>query len=431
MGLYQQMKRKLETQLVFEEKNTLLIMMEAVFAGIVLQLTNPFYQLFASAMGADEVAIGLISSLPAFCALFVLLPASLMMDRVKDKKKFLMTTITICGVILPLVAMSPFLGDRGYWVFIIGISVWNAPYLCYTVGWQSYFSDLYPPTNRALPYSRRQMVYNAVPVVTIMLVGAIQSYLCYTTEQKIMAFQIFYFIAFGAALLQRKMIEKTELPPYAQNPQGGEKQGIGALIRDFMAAVKALRKYPQFCLFLALLFCFYFSWQIAWPMFFLFLVTENGINEVTKSIFDVVSYLASTLTSTWWGRRIDKHGVRGSTVLGMLGASLVPAWTVASLNFWSLLAAYIFSGATGPGFQLGLFNDMLENLPEENKSLYIGIYNLVMQISNFVAPLCGVALYTKIGTVGTMRVSSVLRVIAAGLFAVRLLLGKKKTKANV
>ena len=67
------------------------------------------------------------------------------------------------GVILPLVALSPFLGDRGYWFFIIGISVWNAPYLCYTVSWQSYFSDLYPPTNRALPYSRRQMVYNAVP----------------------------------------------------------------------------------------------------------------------------------------------------------------------------------------------------------------------------------------------------------------------------
>ena len=39
MGLYQQMKRKLDTALVFEEKNTALIMLEAVFAGIVLQLT--------------------------------------------------------------------------------------------------------------------------------------------------------------------------------------------------------------------------------------------------------------------------------------------------------------------------------------------------------------------------------------------------------
>jgi len=80
---------------------------------------------------------------------------------------------------------------------------------------------------------------------------------------------------------------------------------------------------------------------------------------------------------------------------------------------------------------LGLFNDMLENLPEENKSLYIGIYNLVMQISNFVAPLCGVALYTRIGTVATMRLSSCLRLVAAGLFAIRFVLGRKQKKVNV
>ena len=429
MGLYQQMKRKLDTALVFEEKNTALIMLEAVFAGIVLQLTNPFYQLFASAMGADEVAIGLISSLPAFCALFVLLPASLMMDRVKEKKKFLMTAITVCGVILPLVALSPFLGDRGYWFFIIGISVWNAPYLCYTVSWQSYFSDLYPPTNRALPYSRRQMVYNAVPIFTLLACGLLLSYGCKTLESKILAYQIFFFLAFGAALLQRRMIARTELPPYIKTPEGS-KQSVGQLAKDFLGAVKALRQHPKFCIFLVLLFCFYFSWQIAWPMFFLFLVTESGFNEVSKSIFDIASYVSLTMTSTWWGKRIDKNGVRGSTILGMLGCAVTPAFTVATTNFWVILAAYIFSGATAPGFQLGLFNDMLENLPEENKSLYIGIYNLVMQISNFVAPLCGVALYTRIGSVSTMRVASVLRFAAAMLFAIRFLLGKKKDKVK-
>lgn len=428
MGLYQQMKKRLDTELAFEEKNTARIMLEAVFAALVLQLTNPFYQLFASAMGADEVAIGLISSLPAFCALFVLLPASLMMDRVKEKKKFLMTTITVCGVILPLVAMAPFLGDRGYWFFIIGISVWNAPYICYTVSWQSYFSDLYPPTNRALPYSRRQMVYNAVPIFTLLGCGLLLSYGCKTQESKILAYQVFFFLAFAAAMLQRKMIERTEPPAYVQNTQAGEKQSIGQLARDFIGAVKALRQYPRFCVFLALLFCFYFSWQIAWPMFFLFLVTESGFNEVSKSIFDIASYVACTATSTWWGRRIDKNGVRGSTVLGMIGCAVTPAFTVATTNFWVILTAYIFSGATSPGFQLGLFNDMLENLPEENKSLYIGIYNLVMQISNFVAPLCGVALYTRIGSVATMNVASGLRFLAASMFAVRFFMGRRKNK---
>lgn len=423
MGLLQEMRRSAKAHLAFEEPNTLMIMAEALFAGMVLQLTNPFYQLFASAMGADDVAIGLISSLPAFCALFVLLPASLYIDRVKDKKKFLSTAITICGVILPIVALSPFLGNRGYWFFIIGISLWNIPYICYTVSWQSYFSDLYPPSKRAMPYARRQMMTNAVPVITIMAGGLILSYLCKTQDQKILAYQIFFTIAFVASIFQRKAIEKTE-NPYSNRPQ----TAAGSPIKEFISAIVNLGKHKQFCIFLVLLFIFYFSWQMAWPMFFLFLIKDVGFNEATKSLFDVVSYLALTMTSTWWGKRIEKNGPRGSTVLGLLSCALVPAWTVVTNNFWVIFICYIFSGGTSPGFQLGLFNDMLDNLPEENKTLNIGIYNMVMQVSNFVAPLFGVAIYTRIGSVGTMYISSGLRLFAASLFLLRFLYMRKKPR---
>lgn len=421
MGLLNQMRRSAKAHLAFEERNTLMIMAEALFAGIVLQLTNPFYQLFASAMGANDVAIGLISSLPSFCALFILLPASMYIDRVKDKKKFLGSVITICGAVLPVIAMAPFLGSHGYWFFIIGISLWNIPYICYTVSWQSYFSDLYLPSHRAVPYARRQMMTNAVPIVTLMAGGLILSYICRTQDQKILAYQSFFAVAFIASIFQRKAIDKTCCPERASASPGGKFSP-----KDFIVAIKQLKNHPQFCIFLGLLFIFYFSWQMAWPMFFLYLIKYVGFNEATKSIFDVLSYLALTMMSTWWGRRIDKFGPRGSTVLGMIACATSPFLTAVTKNFWVIMAGYIFSGGTSPGFQLGLFNDMLDNLPEENKSLYIGIYNMVMQISNFVAPLFGVALYTRIGVVHTMFTSSVCRLFAASLFAVRYFLLKKK-----
>ena len=422
MGLFHEMRRSIRSRGIFQDSNTPMIMAEALFAGIVLQLTNPFYQLFASAMVADEIAIGLISSLPSFCALFILLPASLYIDMVKDKKKFLCTAITVCGVILPIVAMSPFLGDRGYWFFIIGISLWNIPYICYTVSWQSYFSDLYPANKRAMPYAMRQMMTNAVPVVTIMGGSLILSYLCKTQPQKILAYQIFYMIAFAASIFQRIAISRTQCLPR----EHAQRSNSSAPLKEFISAIRDLKKHPQFCIFLVLLFVFYFSWQCAWPMFFLYLIREVGFNEATKGLFDVVSYGAVTLLSPWWGKRIERHGPRGATVAGLFCCALVPALTVITRNFWVILISYIFSGGTAPGFQLGLFNDMLDNLPEENKSLYIGIYNLVMQISNFVAPLCGVALYTRIGTVGTMYFSSSMRLLAAMLFLTRFVILRKK-----
>lgn len=427
MSLFKQMRKSLSVHLAFEDSNTPLIMVEALFAGLVLQLTNPFYQLFASAMGADKVAIGLISSLPSFFAMFVLLPSSLYIDRVKNKKKFLMTMISVCGLILPIVAMSPFLGNRGYWFFIIGISLLNAPYICYTVSWQSYFSDLFPPSKRAIPYARRQMVTNAVPVFTMLVGGIILSYLCKTQEAKLIAYQTFFVIAFICSIFQRKAIEKTQLPqtdtPAAEaEPQKPQKP----MVKEFIGAVKNLKNHPQFCIFLVFLFMFYFGWQIAWPVFFIYLVTEGGYNEFQKNLLDVTSYLALTLLSTWWGHRIHKKGPRGSAVLGMFSSALFPAWLVSVKSYGAVLFAYLFSGATSPGFQLGLFNDMLENLPEENKSLYIGIYNLVMQISNFVAPLCGIALYSKIGSVNTMFIATGLRMLGTGAFTIRYFVLKNK-----
>ncbi len=427
MNIFKEIRRTLKVHLAFEENNTLLIMAEAAFASMVLQLTNPFYQLFAKAMGADDVAIGLISSLPSFCSLFVLLPASLYIDRVPDKKKFLCTMITVCGLILPIVALSPFLGDRGYWFFIIGISLWNIPYICYTISWQSYFSDLFPPSKRALPYSRRMMMTNMIPAFTIMACGVIISYVCKTTADKIFSYQMFFTLAFVASIFQRWSIQKTQCPPpAAASAPVASGNFASVLFKDLLKAVKALKDNKRFLVFLVLLFIFYFSWQMAWPLFFLYLINHIGYNEFMKCALDVSGLLAFAITSTWWGRRIQKKGPGEPTLWGLLICATCPAWIAFGSNFWFILANYVISGMTAPGFQLGLFNDMLENLPEENKTLNIGIYNMVIQISNFVAPLVGVALSRSIGIVTTMNIASCARLFALALFAIRFFVLKKK-----
>ena len=65
MGLYKELRRSLRAHMAFEEPNTLLIMSEALFAGMVLQLTNPFYQLFAFVLRSICAAARLIIHRPS------------------------------------------------------------------------------------------------------------------------------------------------------------------------------------------------------------------------------------------------------------------------------------------------------------------------------------------------------------------------------
>lgn len=426
MPLLRNIKNSLRLKFSGGDANTASIMAEAVFASIVLQLTSPFYQFFAKAMGAGDAAIGMISSLPALCALGVLLPLSFRVDCVGNKKQFLMRMILVCGAILPVVAMAPMLGKNGYWFFIIGIALWNIPYISYTITWQSYFSDLFPPSRRSVPYALRMMMTNIVPVVTITACALILSYVCKTNEQKILAYQIFFALAFVASIFQYRAIKRTNCAGSLTCPTPRQKPP--SFFATFPQAARELKKNRSFRNFLMLLFVFYFSWQMAWPFFFLYLVNVAGFSEFAKCSADVLSLLAFSLTATFWGKYIQNKGAQPATLWGMLGCLTSPFLTVISTNPIPIFAGYIISGATGPGFQLGLFNDMLDHLPEENKTLNIGIYNTVMQISNFVAPMCGVALGGIIGIRNTMFLSSGLRTMSLVLFGIRFLLTRRREK---
>lgn len=420
-----EMRTDLSIRAAATDRNTRYIMAEAAFASLVVQLTSPFYQLFAQEMGATDTAIGYISSLPAFCALFVLLPVSARIDYQKDKKKFLNLMILVCGAALPLVALAPFLGAYGYWFFIVGVGIWNAPYICYTIAWQGYFSDLFPPDRRSIPYARRMMVNNLVPMFTELICGLTLTYVCRTHAEKILAYQLFFLIAFLASILQFRAIKRTECPP--RPAPASPRTGFFA---TFAQVPRELRQNKKYRSFLILLFLFYFSWQMAWPLFYLYLVPYSGFSELQKCTLDVVSYLCFAATATWWGKYIQRRGPKKPTLVGFIGCFLCPTMTVLSTNFISVIVAYLVSGLTAPGFQLGLFNDMLEQLPEERKSLNIGIYNMVTQVSNVIAPLTGVAIYKAIGLIDTMHVSSALRALTAGFFLIRYLMWRKKKDAE-
>jgi len=300
-----ELRAEMRLRRISTDYNTRRIMSEAAFASLVLQLTSPFYQLFAQEMGATDTAIGYISSLPALCALFVLLPVSARIDYQRDKKKFLSLMILLCGAALPLIAAAPFLGPRGYWFFIAGVGLWNVPYICYTIAWQSYFSDLFPPDRRSIPYARRMMVNSLVPTFTSLLCGVTLTYICQTHVQKILAYQIFYSLAFLASLLQWRAIKKTTCPeiPVQSAPRTG-------FFSTFAQVPRELKKNKKYAGFLALLFLFYFSWQMAWPLFYLYLINYSGFSELQKCVLDVVSYLSFAVTATAWGPTLPRQSPR-------------------------------------------------------------------------------------------------------------------------
>ena len=102
-----------------------MVIVEGALWASVVQFTNPFYQMFVSQMGGGDVAVSMVNSMPALFALVILLPLSGYIDTVPRKKPFVAKAILIYALLLPLMAMTPFMGRAKVPAFIILIGLFN------------------------------------------------------------------------------------------------------------------------------------------------------------------------------------------------------------------------------------------------------------------------------------------------------------------
>jgi MFS family permease len=166
-------------------------------------------------------------------------------------------------------------------------------------------------------------------------------------------------------------------------------------------------------------FFFHVTLQMAWPLFFIFQVDYLHADEAWLSFLTVANGIAGVVTYSYWGRMIEKKGSKWVVMIGAAGFAISPILTVLSPNLPVLLLANIASGLTFGAFQLALFDNLLEVLPQENRTLNIAIYTTFISISGFISPMIGVAIYKATSIYTAMILAGILRFIGTGLFYIR------------
>ncbi|MBQ7085865.1 MAG: MFS transporter [Clostridia bacterium] len=398
-----------------------MVVLEGALWALVVQFTSPFYQLFVRQMGGDDLAISLVSSLPALFALVTLMPFSAYIDTVPRKKPFVARMIFIYAMLLPIMAATPYLGSFKIPAFILLIALFNIPLLAYTVGWQSFFADILDERERVMPHARREMMKNYIQGIVSVAGGFVLSYICVTNAQKITTYQILFIIAFVFAIMQRRVLVKTD-DSHVGDKAKKKMLSVSEMVK--MAACE-LKKNKGFSVFLIMLFVFQIAANMGSSLFFIYVVNVVGANEFLKNTLDFVGVMLFGVTATFWGRIIQKKGSRFTSVIGYYACALSPILLVTWNNTVGLWINYVISGLFAPPLHLGMFNDMLEQVPEENRTFNIGIYNTMMQVAAFIGPLLGVMVYRASTIEFALILSGVLRGVGGLLFHIRYVKGKK------
>ncbi len=376
------------------ERTMLLFAAEGAVYTLMTNLANNNNNLFATRLGANDFQLSLLSLLSQLVGVCVLLPGAVYTDRLRNKRKMVALALAAVSAAFLLAGLTPLAGPAALGLFLACASLSAGANSLYNSSWQAFFADVVPLRQRNTCYSARTRITFVIGIVVPLITGSLLS--ARPDESgKIAMHQLFLFLAAGCAVVQILVLNRVE--------GGTVQKPAGATMRDLLRAARDLGHNRRFLRFAAVALFFYMCWHLDWTMYFIAQTQYVGLNELWLSISNGASAMAQFLTIGFWARKNERRGVRFGMVLGAFGLMLAPLSILIPMGLAPgarplvhVVLRAVFD-LTCANVTLNILQCLLQVIGEENRTLSISVYTLLIALSNAFLPMVGVGIYTALG----------------------------------
>lgn len=387
--------------------NILIFIIYGLLYETVMNIYKPFAVKFLQRLGGTDFHITLYNAMPGLVGALALVPGIFYISRFKTKKNITSLFFFISRLFLLLIAFVPFLPpELRPIIFVALISIMNFPDALSQTSLQGFLGSVFDGRVRAEAISlRNQFGYFIIPIVTT-LTGIVISFLPRDDSQKITYYQVFFVIAFLIGMLEIIIFRRFD-----EKPDHTEKIPVSALIKVFRDT-----KFLKFCISYLLVT---FTWHAGWSLGNIFPIQYLGADEIWLAVMSLASGLGSFLSASYWSRLIRKKG--NSLALAIASCFLsINMFGMVVQQLWFLIPAWFVGGIGTIGINICILNGALTATPDQDRLLYLGVYNTGTNLSLFIAPLFSLMIMRKIGIlnmiilVGCLRILSGFIMYAAG-----------------
>ncbi|MBU1094278.1 MAG: MFS transporter [Firmicutes bacterium] len=383
-----------------------------IIFGVLFELMNVFYNPYAmkflERIGGTEFHFSLINSTKGIIMIFATLPAAFMINKIANKQKVIANTVLVMAIIIFSLFFVPML-PNAYQVtaFILILTFLMIPISVYNLSYQNITAEIFP-VRRARVLSKRSIYTIIFTTTATITTGLVFRYFAHANSDYILIYRILYCMAFILGLLAFFTIRKLRYEPMeAQVPI------------KFKGSLKKVFKNKRYTKFVLSSAIFHFGWQMGWPLFSIYTIKTLGADEFWLSIISVGSAIVMLLSLRMWPRVIEKYGNEKIAYICTFGMAITPILYILSQ---SLLVLAIFSSLSGlftSGTIMVLFNDMLEVIPEKNRMIYVGYYNILTNMTLAISPLVGNYFYETKGIVYALIITFIFRFLGGMAFMIR------------
>ena len=354
---------------------TMTVVMGTFLTGLALML------------GANHAQIGLLASLPAVANLAQPFGAYFVEQR-GNRKRMGLILFGSARMTWLLVLVFPWFGymggpsQAGLWALITITAVASVANAFAGVSWWSWMSDLVPEAIRGRYFAQRSLVAALVGSVVAVLFGA------FADRWKLrfgatdpMGFYILFTIAVSFGMLSVWALARIPDVPLRRNdetPRWGQAIQDALTDRNFRALTLAGAAWG-------------FAAMFSGPFYVVYMLENLHLSYGMINAFAAIASLGSVLFISFVGRISDHFGNRPVQLACMIGAGVLPFLYLfcATGNWYAIPVAHLVGGITWAGYSIANMNQVMKITPDENKSVYLGIYNAATGLAFAVGPVAG------------------------------------------
>jgi hypothetical protein len=392
-----------------KKQNFRYVQIDAIGIGLA-SAAAPFLPVFLTRLGATNIQVGLLTSMPAFTGLILAIFIGNFLQTRRNIIPWFSGARLLVVSSYALTGIVPFLVPEQYAVQAV-LLIWAAatiPQTMLAVAFSVVMNAVAGPEGRYDLMSRRWSILGLTSAITVAVAG-------WTLDQ--IAFPINYQLVFLALSLgglisyyfsSHITLADSEIPEQQKGLSAGKR------FKDY---INLIRHEQAFVSFTVKRFVFMTGTALATPLFPLYYVREVQANDAWIGIINTAQTAVLLIGYYYWTRQSRLRGSRFVLLRTTFSLALYPA-LVSMTQRVELIA--LFAGLAGifqAGIDLVFFDELMKTVPMKFSARFVSLAQSLGYLSAVAAPILGTWLADHIGIAGALMASALLRLIGFGLFA--------------
>ncbi|UCG79081.1 MAG: MFS transporter, partial [Nitrospirota bacterium] len=190
--------------------------LDGTFSAAMIGFGESFFIAFAIFLKANNIQIGLLSSLPKTLGSLVQFFSDRLIDIFRSRKRIVTTAALLQALMYIPIALVYFFGTYRVYHLIIFVTLYWVCGMILDPAWNSWMGDLTTDRDRGHYFGRRNKITGFSTFITFSVAGLILQNISINETYEALGFSLIFLLALSSRIVSYLYLNKQYEPPYTR-----------------------------------------------------------------------------------------------------------------------------------------------------------------------------------------------------------------------